>query len=126
MTPLRQRMIEDLRVRNRSEETIASYVNAIVKFAQFFHKSPELLGPEEVRTYQVYLVQRKVSWSAFNIVVSALRFLYGTTLARDWVVQKIPYAKKPKTSPVVLSVEEVCTFLEAFPNLKHRVLVMIA
>lgn len=127
MTPLRQRMIEDMRVRNLSAKTIAIYVAAVAKFAKFFHKSPDLLGPEEIRGYQVYLVQEKrASWSAFNIVVSALRFLYGVTLTRDWTLPKIPYAKKPKTKPVILSMEEVCTFLKALSNLKYRVLVMIA
>jgi integrase/recombinase XerD len=77
MTPLRQRMIEDMGVRNYSALTIKLYINAVAKYAQFFGKSPELLGPEEVRTYQVYLIhKKKVSWAAFNIAVSALRFLY--------------------------------------------------
>lgn len=63
MTPLRQRMIEDMGVRNLSPKTIKLYIDAVAKFAQFFRKSPELLGPEEVRTYQVYLIhQKKVSW----------------------------------------------------------------
>jgi site-specific recombinase XerD len=120
-------MIEDLQVRNLSAKTIAIYVDAVAKFAKFFHKSPDLLGPEEVRAYQVHLVQqKKASWSAFNIAVCALRFLYVITLARDWAVPKIPYAKKPKTKPVILSMEEVCRFLEAFSNLKYRVLAMIA
>jgi site-specific recombinase XerD len=120
-------MIEDLRVRNLSTNTIALYVHAAAKFAQFFHKSPDLLGPEEVRAYQLHLVQeKKVSWSAFNIAVCALRFLYSVTLGKDWAVEKIPYAKKPKRKPVILSLEEVCRFLEAFSNLKYRVLVMVA
>lgn len=127
ITPLRQRMIEDMQVRNLSKQTIALYIKAVAKFAQFFHKSPAFLGSEEVRTYQVYLVQeKKASWSAFNIAVSALKFLYAITLAKEWGVEKIPYAKKPKTKPVVLSLEEACTFLEAFSNIKYRVIVMIA
>lgn len=127
ITPLRQRMIEDMQVRNLSAKTIAIYVDAVAKFAQFFHKSPDLLGPEEIRAYQVHLVQqKKASWSAFNIAVSALKFLYAVTLEKDWAVQKIPYAKKPKTKPVILSMEEVCTFFEAFSNLKYRILAMIA
>ncbi len=126
MTPLRQRMIEDMQVRNLSTKTIAIYVDAVAKFAQYFHKSPELLGPEEIHAYQVYLVQqKKASWSAFNIAVCALRFLYGTTLGRDWAISQIPFGKKPKTKPVILSMKEVCTFLEGFPNLKYRVLAMI-
>jgi site-specific recombinase XerD len=119
-------MIEDLQVRNRSPKTIACYIDAVAKFAQYFDKSPELLGPEEIHAYQVYLVQeKKASWSAFNIAVCALRFLYGTTLGKDWAIPQIPLAKKPKTKPVILSLKEVCTFLEAFANLKYRVLVMI-
>ena len=74
MTPLRQRMIEDMGVRNFSPLTIKLYIDAVAKFAQFFHKSPAWLGPEDVRTYQLYLIhQKKASWSAFNIAVSALR-----------------------------------------------------
>ncbi len=75
MTTLRQRMIEDLKVRNRSARTIQSYIAQVAKFAQHFGKSPELLGPEEIRQYQVYLVEeRHVSWSHFNQAVCALRF----------------------------------------------------
>jgi len=127
ITPLRQRMIEDMQVRNLSSKTIAIYVDAVAKFAKYFHKSPDLLGPEEIRTYQVHLVrQKKASWSVFNIAVCALRFLYTKTLTKDWNIPQIPYAKKPKTKPVILSMEEVCAFLESFSNLKLRVLVMTA
>jgi len=126
MTPLRQRMIEDMGVRNLSAMTVKLYIDAVAKFAQFFRKSPELLGPEEVRTYQVYLIhQKKVSWSAFNIAVCALRFIYTVTLGKNWAIKKIPYAKRPKQQPVILSMEEVCTFIKSFTNLKHRMLVMI-
>jgi integrase/recombinase XerD len=127
MTPLRQRMTEDMRVRNFSPVTIKLYIDAVAKFANFFHKSPALLGPDEVRTYQVYLIhEKKASWSAFNIAVSALRFLYVVSLEKDWAFKKIPYAKKPKTKPVILSLEEVCSFIKTLINLKHRVLVMLA
>ena len=96
MTPLRQRMIEDMGVRNLAAGTQENYIDAVAKFAQFFGKSPELLGPEEVRTYQVYLVHQKhVSWSVLKIVVSALRFLYRVTLGKDWTIEKIPYGKRP-------------------------------
>ena len=126
MTPLRQRMTEDMQVRNFSPLTIKLYIDAVIKFSQFFHKSPALLGPEEVRTYQVYLIhEKKASWSAFNIAVSALRFLYVVSLEKDWAFKKIPYAKKPKTKPVILSLEEVCSFIKSLINLKHRVLVML-
>jgi integrase/recombinase XerD len=127
MTPLRQRMIDDMRVRNLSPLTIKLYIDAAIKFSQFFHKSPALLGPEEVRTYQLYLInQKKASWSAFNIAVSALRFLYTVTLKTDWAFGKIPYAKTPKKKPVILSLEEVCAFIKIFINLKHRVMVLLS
>jgi site-specific recombinase XerD len=74
-------MIDDLKVRNRSARTIQSYIAQVAKFAQHFGKSPELLGPEEIRQYQVYLVdERHVSWSHFNQAVCALRFFYRHTL----------------------------------------------
>ncbi len=84
MTTLRQRMTDDLRLRNRSLRTINTYIACVAHFARHFGKSPELLGPEEIRQYQVYLVeQRHVSWSYFNQAVCALRFLYRHTLSRD-------------------------------------------
>jgi len=74
MTPLRRRMIEDLRIRNRSPRTIEAYVRSVARFAAFHRRSPEQLGPEDVRTYQVLLLERKTSWSVLNLTVCALRF----------------------------------------------------
>ena len=82
MTPLRQRMIEDMQLRNRSPVTISAYVRYVAQFAKFFGCSPEKLTPEHVRQYQLHLLRKKVSWSTFNQSVCALRFLYGTTLGR--------------------------------------------
>jgi len=126
MTPLRQRMTEDMRVRNLASTTQGEYIDAVAKFAKYFGKSPALLGPEEVRAYQVYLVyEKRLSWSTFNVVVCALRFLYRHTLRKNWTVEKIPYAKKTKKRPVILSLDEVCTFIQAIPNLKYRVLAIL-
>jgi integrase/recombinase XerD len=127
VTPLRQRMIEDMRVRNLAATTQKEYMRQVVKFAKFFGKSPALLGPEEIRSYQVYLVnEKKLSWSAFNLSVCALRFLYQNTLHVDWAFEKIPYAKRARKRPVILSPDEICCFIGAIPNLKHRVLVILA
>jgi len=127
MTPLRQRMTEDMRVRNLSATTQRVYIDEVVRFAKYFGKSPALLGPEEVRAYQVHLVyKRKLSWSAFNTAVCALRFLYHHTLRVEWAFECIPYAKKPKKRPVILSLDEVCTFIRAISNLKYRVLAILA
>src|SRR5215475_5527006 len=91
MTPLRQRFIEDLRLRNYAERTVESYVGRIAAFAKHFGRSPEVLGLEEVRAFQLHLLGRRVSWSVFNQTVSALRLLYGTTLGRPDRIAKIPY-----------------------------------
>lgn len=127
MTPLRQRMLEDMGLRNFSPMTRRCYVNSVAKFAEYFNKSPELLGPEEIRTYQVYLVSRKhASWSTFNTAVCALRFLYKITLGREWTVHRIPFQRTPLILPVVLSPSEVRRFFEAVPSIKHRMAVMTA
>ena len=122
MTPLRRRMIEDMQVRNLSLHTQASYVQQVSLFARHFGKSPELLGPEEIRSYQVYLTnEKKLTPSSILIAVAALRFLYKVTLHRDWAVEEIiPAPKKPEKLPIVLSPEEVLQFLSCVKSLKHR------
>ena len=84
MTPLRQRMIEDLRIRNYAPGTIEVYVRLVARFAAFHRRSPDRLGPEDVRTYQLHLLERGTSWSIFNQTVCALRFLYRVTLQQNW------------------------------------------
>lgn len=120
MTPLRQRMIEDLRIRNRAPRTIEAYVAHVARFAKHFGRSPEVLGPEEVRLFQVHLIGLAVSWSLFNQVVCALRFLYHVTLKTPWAVTQIPHGKRPRKLPVVLSPEEVLRLLAAVGNPMHR------
>jgi integrase/recombinase XerD len=125
MTTLRQRMIEDLKLRNRSARTIQSYIAHVANFARHFGKSPELLGVEEIRQYQVYLVnERRVSWSTFNQAVCALRFFYRHTLGRADKVEHIPFPRQPKKLPVVLSPLEVQRLLTAVRDYKLRVLLM--
>lgn len=127
MTPLRQRMIEDMKVRNLAHKTQIAYVTQVARFAKYFGKSPEVLGPEEIRTYLVYLVNEKqVSWSLFIQTICALKFLYRVTIPRDWHIEKIPFPRKEKKLPVALSIGEVMRFLDAIPNLKHRAILMTA
>ena len=105
---LRTRLIEDLRIRNYASRTIDIYVRRVALFAKHFGRSPEDLGAEEVREYQLYLrEEKKASWAFFNQTVSALRFLYGKTLKHDWLVEQIPYPRQEKRLPDVLSFEEV-------------------
>jgi integrase len=126
MTPLRRRFIDDLRLRNKSPRTIETYVLRVVQFARHFGRSPELLGPEELRGYQQHLLARQVSWSMFNQSVCALRFLYNVTLARPHLIVHLPFAKRPRTLPVVLSPEEVVRFLEAALPGRDRTLLDVA
>jgi Phage integrase, N-terminal SAM-like domain len=87
MTPLRQRMIEDMRIRNFTEQTQTSYCQYVSQFARHFRRSPEHLGPEEIRTYQHYLVhEKKLSASSLFVAVGALRFLYKVTLKKGWPI----------------------------------------
>ena len=122
MTALRQRMFEDMQVRNLALNTQMSYVQQVSLFARHFNKPPELLGPEDIRSYQVYLTnEKKLATGSILIAVSALRFLYNVSLKKDWVfADVIPAPKKPQRLPVVLSPEEVLQFLGCVGNSKHR------
>ena len=124
MTPLRQRMLEDMRVRNLSPHTQRAYAENVARFARHFGRSPADLGPEEIRTYQVYLVdERHLAPSSIEIAVCALRFLYTVTLKRRWSVDDlIPAPKKPHRLPVVLSPDEVVRALAGVTSPKHRAL----
>lgn len=125
MTPLRQRMLEDMQIRNFAENTQEQYIIYVAAFAKHFGKSPGNLGLEEIRSYQLYLLkQKEVCPGTLNVAVSALRFLYGVTLERDWDIQMIPYAKKPKKLPIVLSCQEVARLFHAVNNLKYRTALM--
>ena len=121
ISPLRRRMIEDMKIRNLSPETQQSYVRAVAKFSRHFGQSPDRLGVEEVRRYQVHLTSQRIAWASLNQIVCALRFFYGVTLGRAEEMELIAYARAPRKLPVVLSGEEVVRFLEAVPGLKSRV-----
>lgn len=120
MSPLRRRMIEDMTIRNLSPATQRSYISAVAKFSRYFGRVPDRLGLEDVRAFQVHLVSGGISWPALNQIVCALRFFYGITLGQATVPERIPYAREPRPLPVVLSADEVVTFLEAVPSLKSR------
>jgi len=117
-------MIEDMQIRNLSVHTQKTYILQVGLFSRHFSKSPEGLGPEEIRTYQVYLTNEKeLATSSILIAISALRFLYKVTLKKDWDFEEIiPAPKKPQKLPVVLSPEEVIQFLRCVAITKHRVI----
>lgn len=121
MTPLRQRMLEDLRVRNYAAKTQQTYIHHVARFARHFGRSPDQLTSEDIRTYLVHLVETEhVSWSLFNQAACALRFFYLVTLGRGDIVPHIPFPRTPKKLPTVLSAEEVARLLRAVRNAKHR------
>ena len=127
MTPLRRRMIEDLRIRNFSANTIAGYTGYVARFARHFGRSPTDLGPEDVRTYLVHLREKECARAGtMRQAVAALRFLYGVTLKQDWTIPAIPYPKKERKLPVVLTREEVFEFLGSLGNPKYRAILTTA
>jgi len=115
-------MTEDMQVRNLALNTQTSYLQQVSLFARHFSKSPEALGPEEIRAYQVYLTnEKKLAPGSVLIAVAALRFLYKISLKRDWPFDDvIPAPKKPQKLPVVLSPEEVLHFLSCVRGTMHR------
>ncbi len=127
MTPLRQRMIAAMQIRNFTANTQAAYLQQIALLARYYHQSPEALGPEQVQAYQLYLTnERKLAPGSLCTIAAALRFLYHVTLKRDWARDDIPIPKKPLKLPVILSPEEIKHFLECVGSLKHRTLLTVA
>jgi integrase/recombinase XerD len=125
MTPLRQRMIEDMRIRNFATTTQRSYVHYVAEFAKYFNRSPQELDLEAVRQYQLYLAQeRKLSPQSINTFVSAVQFLYLTTLEMPWDKHDFPRARLEQKLPVVLAPEEVQRFLDHVPGVKHRAVLL--
>ncbi len=125
-TILRQRMIEDLRIRNYSPRTIDIYIRHVASFANHFGKSPHLLGTEHIREYQVYLVEKKkASWAVFNQTVSALRFLYKNTLGREEFIYQLQYPRQESRLPVILSPPELTRLFESVEDLKKKTILKV-
>ena len=124
-TPACQRMAEDMLVRNLAARTIDTYTYHVDRFARHFGKLPEDLGPEQIREYQLWLIQvNQASWSQFNQTGCALRFLYSVTIPRPWVVEMIPFGKRPKRLPTVLGQEEVHDLIQCVAHPKHRTILL--
>ena len=126
MTPLRKRMIEDMQLRNLHPHTQANYVHHVLGFAKFFGLSPEVLDLEAIRQYQLYLLnERKLSPETINQCISAIKFLYLTTLEMPWTDEYFPRIRRAHKLPVVLSQEEVLAFFDHIPSLKYRAALML-
>jgi site-specific recombinase XerD len=126
MTPLRQRMTDDMQLRNLAPETQRNYIAHCAAFARFFGQSPEQLDQEAVREYLLYqLNERRLQPESINQQVSALKFLYLTTLEMPWGDQDFPRVMRPRRLPVVLSQEEVLQFFDHVPGIRYRAALMI-
>ena len=122
MTPLRQRMIDDLRLRGYAERTVGASVNAVHQLAQFYHTSPDQLTDEQLRQFFVHLVtERRVAPSTLTILLCGIRFFYQHTLGRPWTLADVVRPHRPAKLPVVLSREEVWTILDAVRLPVYRV-----
>lgn len=126
MGKLQDCMDRELRIRGYAENTRKSYIGNMRCFVRHFMRPPDELTAEHVKEYQLFLTKEKqVSWSTFNVHVCAIRFFYREVLRVEWDVEHIPYQKRGRRLPVVLSCEEVRALLDVTTNLKHRTLLMV-
>ena len=125
MTPLRQKMINDMKLRRFSASTQQAYVDAVAGLAKFFNQSPDRLNKENVQAYLLHLMEeRNLSWSSCNVAVSGLRFFYGKTLGTHSMCLAIPPMKQKKQLPEILSTEEIERLFVSAINLKHRMVLI--
>jgi integrase/recombinase XerD len=120
VSPLRQRMIDDMTIRNMTPGTQKGYIRAVKNFSLFFARSPDKLTFDDVRKYHLHLASRKLEAQTINQIICALRFFYGTTLGKPNVAEHIPLARRSDSLPAILSRDEVASFLNAVPSLKYR------
>ena len=121
-TPLRQRMIEDMRIRGLCAKTQQAHIRNVKHFAGFLGRSPDTATPDDLRAYQLDMTNAGVSATTFNVRIISLRFLFGVTCGREEMKRYMQFHRQPRKLPVVLSVEEVARLLDAVPGpgLKYR------
>ncbi len=126
ITPLRQRMLDDMAVRGLREHTRRDYIRHVCRFAAFLGRSPETATPDDVRRFQVHQTESGATASTINSAVSALRFLFTVTLDRPDLARRLMIMRNPRKAPDVLSVEEVARLLQAAPNIKYKAALGVA
>src|SRR4051812_46853078 len=125
VTHLRKLMLEELQRRNYSQTTVTSYIKTLEDFAKYFHRPPDELGPNEIRAYQVYLLQqRKQGVRTVGHHTAALRFFFCKTLKRAYPVEEVPYPKAPRRLPIILTQAEAVRLIDSASNLFHRAMLM--
>jgi integrase/recombinase XerD len=126
MTPLRRRFLDELARRNYSPRTAEAYLAGLLKFVRHCGRSPDQASPDDLCAFQVHLVEQQVSWGLFNQVTCALRFFYAHVLQRPDFVPYVPFARKPRRLPVVLSPQEVRRLLAAVAGPRDRLMLRLA
>jgi len=126
ITPLRQRMIDDMRMRKLTEKTQSHYLHAVRQFAGFVGRSPDTASVEELRRYQLHLVDHGVSLVSLDVAITGLKFFCEVTLGQPELMAKMQPVRVPHTLPVVLSREEVARLIAATSNLKHQTALSVA
>ena len=125
MTQLRKQMLEELQRRNYSQTTVKDYLKRVESFAKHFHRSPDQLGPEQIRAYQAYLfTERKLNARTVGHYTAALRFFFCKTLKRAYPIEEVPYPKAPRRLPTILTQDEVILLIDSASNLFHRAMLM--
>jgi len=125
VTQLRKMMLEELQRRNYSQTTVTSYVKMVAAFAKHFDRPPDQMGPEQIRAYQVYLInERKLNARTVGHHTAALRFFYCKTLKRAYPIEEVPYPKAPRRLPTILTQKEAVRLIDAASNLFHRAMLM--
>ena len=126
VSPLRGRMIDDMTMRKLNAKTQAAYIRAVKNFTRFFGRSPDLAEPEDLRSYQLHMVDQGVSSGKLNATITGLKFFFGVTLDRPSALKKMSPVRREQKLPRVLSVDQVARLLQAASNLKHRAALSIA
>ena len=104
MTQLRKMMLEELQRRNYSQTTVNGYLKVVTAFAEYFHRPPDRLGPEQIRAYQVYLLtEKKLNARTVGHHTAALRFFFCKTLKRAYPIEEVPYPKASRRLPIILT-----------------------
>ena len=126
ISPLLQRMIDDMTMRRLAPKTQQGYIRAVKRFAEFFGRSPDKASAEDVRRFHVHLAKTIGQIPTMNATMTALKFFFGVTIGRPDIVDGIPFAREPRKLPVVLSPDEVARLLAAAANVKYRAALSLA
>ncbi len=126
ISPLRQRMLQDMTMRKFKPSTQRNYLRSVELFTRFLGRSPDTADPEDLRNYQSYIVEQGASSSTINAHISALKFFFGTKLDRPSAMRKMRHIHQPRGLPEILSAEEVTCLLDAAGCLKYQAALSVA